>query len=66
MKRVTIEMTFIDRILGTEQSNPDIYRDYILSKAPDPCAAAKELDFMAAAKFRDDIKEMQSLLETAR
>ena len=28
--------------------------------------AAKELDFMAAAKYRDEIKEMQSLLETAR
>ena len=29
-------------------------------------AAAKELDFLAAAKFRDKIKELQSLLETAR
>jgi excinuclease ABC subunit B len=29
-------------------------------------AAAKELDFLAAAKFRDEIKEMQTLLETAR
>lgn len=29
-------------------------------------AAAKELDFMAAAKFRDEIKELQGLLETAR
>ena len=28
--------------------------------------AAKELDFMTAAKYRDEIKEMQSLLETAR
>ena len=28
--------------------------------------AAKELDFMAAAKYRDEIKAMQSLLETAR
>ena len=28
--------------------------------------AAKELDFMAAAKYRDEIKEMQTLLETAR
>ncbi|MBR1765737.1 MAG: excinuclease ABC subunit UvrB [Bacteroidales bacterium] len=28
--------------------------------------AAKELDFMAAAKFRDEIKELQGLLETAR
>ena len=28
--------------------------------------AAKELDFMAAAKFRDEIKVMQSLLESAR
>ncbi len=28
--------------------------------------AAKELDFMAAATFRDEIKELQSLLETAR
>ena len=28
--------------------------------------AAKELDFMAAAAYRDEIKEMQNLLETAR
>ena len=28
--------------------------------------AAKELDFMTAAKYRDEIKEMQSLLESAR
>ncbi len=28
--------------------------------------AAKELDFMAAATFRDEIKELQHLLETAR
>ncbi|MBR1549176.1 MAG: excinuclease ABC subunit UvrB [Bacteroidales bacterium] len=28
--------------------------------------AAKELDFMAAAKYRDEIKELQGLLETAR
>ncbi len=28
--------------------------------------AAKELDFMAAAKYRDEIKEMQTLLESAR
>ncbi|MBP3763687.1 MAG: UvrB/UvrC motif-containing protein, partial [Bacteroidales bacterium] len=28
--------------------------------------AAKELDFMSAAKYRDEIKEMQSLLDSAR
>ena len=28
--------------------------------------AAKELDFMAAATYRDEIKELQNLLETAR
>ena len=28
--------------------------------------AAKELDFMAAAKYRDEIKDLQGLLETAR
>ena len=28
--------------------------------------AAKELDFMAAATYRDEIKELQTLLETAR
>jgi excinuclease ABC subunit B len=28
--------------------------------------AAKELDFMAAATFRDEIKELQTLLESAR
>ena len=28
--------------------------------------AAKELDFMTAATYRDEIKELQSLLESAR
>ena len=28
--------------------------------------AAKELDFMAAARYRDEVKELQQLLETAR
>ena len=28
--------------------------------------AAKELDFMAAAKYRDEIKELQGILESAR
>ena len=28
--------------------------------------AAKELDFMTAASLRDEIKQMQDLLETAR
>lgn len=60
MLRKTFEITFVDRILGTEPSNPDIYRDYILSKAPDPFAAAKELDFLPPEDTDEDGAPMRT------
>ena len=60
MKHCTFELTFLDRILGTEPSNPDIYRDYILSKAPDPYAAAKELDFLPPEDEDEDGTPMRT------
>jgi len=57
----------------TPHSSPDLLkltkeqlRKEIRDRQRKMQAAAKELDFMAAARFRDEIKEMQSLLETAR
>ena len=54
MKHVKIEITFEDRILGTEPSNPEIYRDYILSKAPDPYVAQQELNFLPPEEVDED------------
>lgn len=35
MKTIKIKITFLEGILGTSSANPDVYRDYIGSKAPD-------------------------------
>lgn len=53
MKKVHIALTFLDPILGMSPSNPDIYMDYIASKAPDGAATADEL---AALPALDDIE----------
>ena len=35
MKTIKIKITCLEGILGTSSANPDVYRDYIGSKAPD-------------------------------
>ena len=51
---VKFKLTFDDRLLGTEPSNPDIYRDYIAAKAPDPYAALNELNFLPPENVDED------------
>jgi len=51
---VKFRITFDDRLLGTEPSNPDIYRDYIASKAPDPYVAMNELNFLPPENVDED------------
>lgn len=53
MKKVHIALTFLDPILGMSPSNPDIYMDYIASKAPDKDVTADELTALPAY---DDIE----------
>ena len=44
MKYKKIEVTLTDDMLGMSAANPDIYRDFIASKAPDPDDAQEELE----------------------
>lgn len=39
-----VELTFFERILGTANSNPEIHRDYIASKAPDAKTKEEEVE----------------------
>lgn len=43
-KRYRVELTFTEPLLGTVPQNPELYRDYIQSKAPEPEAAADEVE----------------------
>lgn len=44
MKTIKVKLTFTEGILGTSPSNPDIYRDYIGSKAPDAATVEDEVE----------------------
>lgn len=44
MKKLRVKLTFTEPILGTCPSNPDIYRDYVASKAPSGELEAEELE----------------------
>lgn len=44
MKTYIFDVTFVDEMLGTSSADPDIYRKFIASKAPEPDAAEGEAD----------------------
>ena len=35
MKKITVKLTFVEPLLGSQPSNPNIYLDYVASKAPE-------------------------------
>lgn len=41
---MTVKLTFTEDVLGTANSNPDIHREYIASKAPDAPTTAEEVE----------------------
>ena len=43
MKRVHIKITFVTPVLGTGNSNPEIHREFIASKAPDAKSREEEV-----------------------
>ena len=53
MKTIQVKIKFIEPILGTAPANPDIYRDFIGSKAPDAMSAEDEV----AALGVDEVAE---------
>lgn len=55
MKKLKVKLTFIEPILGTASANPDVYRDYIASNAPDAATMEEEV----AALGADAVAEKQ-------
>lgn len=48
MKQIKVKITFTEPILGTSPSNPDIYREFIGSKAPDAAGIEDEVAAIGA------------------
>ena len=44
MKSLKIKLTFTEEILGTASNNPDLFSDYIASKAPDARTTEEEIE----------------------
>lgn len=45
-KSLKVRITFFEELLGTASNNPDIYSEYIASKAPDALTHAEEIELM--------------------
>lgn len=43
MKKLTVKLTFIEEVLGTAPANPDVHREFIASKAPQPSTIEDEV-----------------------
>lgn len=44
MKKLTVEITFFEPVLGTASANPEVHADYIASKAPDAESRTEEIE----------------------
>ena len=53
MKTKKIKVTLLDEMLGMSAANPDIYREFIASKAPSPGDAEEEIEALSV----DDLIE---------
>ena len=45
MKEIKVRLTFTEPILGTSPADPDIYRKFIGSKAPDAASVEDEVAY---------------------
>ena len=43
MKLLTVKLTFTEEVLGTAPANPDVHREFIASKAPNPSTIEDEV-----------------------
>ena len=48
MKEIKVRLTFTEPILGTSPADPDIYRKFIGSKAPDAASVEDEVASLGA------------------
>jgi hypothetical protein len=43
MKKLNIKLTFTEEVLGTGSANPEVHREFIASKSPDPATIEDEV-----------------------
>ena len=55
MKRMKVEVTLIEDILGTLPGDPQVYQSWIASKCPDPDLAEEEVELIAEQEFAKGI-----------
>ena len=48
MKEIKVRLTFTEPLLGTSPANPEIYREFIGSKAPDAATVEDEVEALGA------------------
>ena len=48
MIELKVSLTFIESLLGTSPANDDIYKEFVLSKAPDAASAEEEIAALGA------------------
>lgn len=53
MKKLTIKIKFLQSILGTQTGDPEIYRNFIGSKAPDAKTVEEEVEALGADEVID-------------
>lgn len=53
METMKVELTFLEEVLGIASSNPDIYREFIASKAPDTPSTEDEVAALGADEVAD-------------
>lgn len=53
MKKMRVRLTFIDDILGTASSDPDIHGTYISSKAPDAKTKTEEIEALGEEEVKE-------------
>lgn len=53
METRKVKLTLLEELLGTTPSNPDIYRDFIGSKAPDAATLEKEVEALGVDAVAD-------------
>ena len=53
MTTLNVKLTFNEFILGTSPSNPDLFLDYVASKAPDASTVEDEVASLGVAEYAD-------------
>ena len=53
MKKMKVRVTLIDEMLGTAPANPEVYRNYIASKAPDAKSIEEEIAALGVDELAD-------------